>query len=163
MHHYCRARPPAMDMNPILRSMKQMTDTRVAKVSHILLKAGTPMPVEEAYAKFELWKAEIAGDEETFAAVARRESECEESASRGGDLGYVTVSRQLPPLLDDVVFSQQKKGEERPGVYGPIGSAEGLHLIYLHYCGEPDGEVTYPEWMRKMGKTVGLGGGGGDD
>ena len=131
-----------------------MTDQRVAHVSHILLKSGTPMPLAEAMAKFENWKTEIGSDELKFAEVARRESECEQTAARGGDLGFVTRSRQLVPdmlEIDDLVFRDQKSGEETPGVYGPVGTALGLHLVYLHYCGEPSGEATYPAWMKKMG------------
>jgi len=43
----------------LFENLKQMTDQRVAKVSHIMLKSGTPMPIEEALAKVESWKQEI--------------------------------------------------------------------------------------------------------
>ena len=52
------SRSPVVSMN-FIENMKQMTDQRVAKVGHIMLKSGTPMPIEEALAKVESWKAEI--------------------------------------------------------------------------------------------------------
>ena len=100
---------------------------------------------------FDEWKEEIGDDEEKFAECARKNSECVTTAPRGGEIGFVTISRQLPPQIDDVVFRQQKKGEEQPGVYGHIATPYGLHLIYLHSCGEPKGKETYPEWMVKAG------------
>lgn len=51
-------RSPAVSMN-FIENMKQMTDQRVAKVGHVMLKSGTPMPIDEALAKVEGWKAEI--------------------------------------------------------------------------------------------------------
>ena len=146
-----RSAVPVMNFGGFMRGVGQMTDPRVANVSQILLKAGTPLPLEEAMAKFDAWKVEIGSDPERFAAVARRESECEVTASNGGELGIVSRGRQLPPQIDDVVFRDQPKGEEKPGVYGPIATSSGLHLVYLHFCGEPQGEATYPEWMKKMG------------
>lgn len=147
-----RTTVPVMNFgSQFMRSIGQMTDPRVAMVSHILLKSGTALPLEEAMANFDAWKVEIGSDPEKFAAVAIRESECEETASSGGDLGIVSRSRQLPPQIDDVVFRDQPKGEEKPGVYGPIATTSGLHLIYLHFCGEPQGEASYPEWMKQMG------------
>ena len=56
---------------------------------------------------------------------------------KGGDLGYCTRLKQLPRQIDDVVFVK----EPVPGVYGPIGTKQGLHLVYLHSCGEPMGRT----------------------
>lgn len=119
-------RPPAVGRSSItvqmnigeqfMRSMSQMTDQRVARVSTIVIPFNTEKTLDEAYACFEAWKEEIGGDEAKFAEVARRESEDPASAPNGGDLGYVTRARQLPPQLDDVVFRDQKPGEEQPGV-----------------------------------------------
>ena len=113
------ARHAAPKMNfgeAFARSMSQMTDQRVARVSTIVIPFNTEKTLEEAYACFESWKEEIGDDEENFAEVARRESEDPASGPNGGDLGFVTRARQLPPQLDDVVFRDQKPGEERPGV-----------------------------------------------
>ena len=165
---------PQMNMNMgerFMRSMSQLSDQRVARVSTILVPFDTEKTLDEAYACFEAWKEEIGDDPVKFAEVARRESEDPTSASNGGDIGFVTRARQLPPQLDDVVFRDQKPGEERPGVCkslsadtlahtrapsdlashlsiclrlrctdGPIGTTNGLELIYLHSCGEPKSE-----------------------
>ena len=117
--------------------IQQMIDQRVAKVSHILMKPGGSMTIEEARAQFEAWKVEIGGDSDKFAEVARRVSECEQTSEKGGDLGYCTRLKQLPRQIDDVVFVK----EPVPGVYGPIGTKQGLHLVYLHSCGEPMGRT----------------------
>ena len=117
--------------------IQQMLDQRVAKVSQILMKPGGPMAYADAVALFERYKQEIGGDPEKFADYARAHSEDEASAAKGGDLGYVTRANQLPPQLDEVVFVK----EPQPGVYGPIGSKRGLHLIYLESCGQPMGST----------------------
>ncbi len=46
----------------------------MARVAHIMLKAGSDMPYQEALDKFEEWKAEIGTDPEKFSQVAMRES-----------------------------------------------------------------------------------------
>lgn len=117
--------------------IQQMIDQRVAKVSHILMKPGGSLTIEEARAQFAAWKDEIGGDPDKFAEVAARVSECEKSKEKGGDLGYVTRLNQLPPQLDEVIFVS----EPVPGVYGPIASKQGLHLVYLFSCGEPMGRT----------------------
>jgi len=117
--------------------VQQMIDQRVARVSHILMKPGGTMSITEAKAQFESWKEEIGGDEAKFAECARLNSEDEETKARGGEIGWVTRLKQLPPQLDEVVFVK----DPVPGVYGPVGSKEGLHLVYLHYCGEPMGKA----------------------
>ena len=95
------------------------------------------MSIDEARAQFEEWKAEIDGDPDKFAEVAKRVSDDETTREKGGDLGYCTRVQQLPPQIDDVVFVK----DPMPGVYGPIASVQGLHLIYLFSCGEPMGRT----------------------
>jgi peptidyl-prolyl cis-trans isomerase D len=114
-----------------MRSMSQMTDQRVARVSTIVIPFDTEKTLDEAYACFEAWKVEIGSDEEKFAEVARRESEDPASAPSGGDLGYVTRARQLPPQLDDVVFRDQKPGQEQTGVCTSPFCAAHLRLRLL--------------------------------
>jgi hypothetical protein len=138
-----RSCPPTMNFFDGLKKatqhlpIQQMIDQRVAKVSHILMKPGGSLTIEEARAQFEAWKTEIGGDPDKFAEVATRVSECETSKEKGGDLGYVTRLNQLPPQLDEVIFVS----DPVPGVYGPIASKRGLHLIYLFSCGEPMGRT----------------------
>ena len=79
----------------------QYADQRVARASHIQLRAGDDSGILLAQ-----WKEEIGDDEEKFAARARESSTCR-SAPKGGDLGFLTVraprslrnSPPLPPLL----------------------------------------------------------------
>jgi len=109
--------------------IQQMIDQRVAAVSQILMKPGGPMTIEQAYAQFDAWKQQIGDDPDTFERVAQEHSEDDQ----GGKKFFATRLKQLPPQLDDVIFVD----DPQPGVYGPIASKQGLHLIYLHYCGDP--------------------------
>ena len=64
--------------------------------------------------------------------------------------------KQLPPQLDDVVFVK----DPVPGVKGPLVSRQGLHLVYLHSCGEPMGRTEAlfsppPSLQAKMGEMMG--------
>eukprot|EP00967_Tisochrysis_lutea_P049380 scaffold60483_cov39-Tisochrysis_lutea.AAC.1 len=112
-------------LGQIAKNMKQMTDQRVGRASHIMLR-----PSASAAETLDGWKVEIADDEDKFQARARKSSQCR-SAPRGGDLGFVTRGK-LSPEFDEVIF------EEEPGyVYGPIRTQFGYHLIYLHSCREP--------------------------
>ena len=69
--------------------------------------------------------------------------------------------KQLPPQLDDVVFVK----DPVPGVKGPLVSRQGLHLVYLHSCGEPMGRTEAlfsppPGLQRKLDEALGRGPGG---
>uniref|UniRef100_A0A7S4B5F8 Peptidyl-prolyl cis-trans isomerase n=1 Tax=Chrysotila carterae TaxID=13221 RepID=A0A7S4B5F8_CHRCT len=109
----------------LAENLKQFTDQRVGRASHIMLRGS-----EVAVAQLIEWKREIADDEELFAERARQSSACRSSA-KGGDLGFVTRGK-LTKQFDDVIFS------EEPGyVYGPVTSEFGHHLIFLHSCREP--------------------------
>ncbi|KAL1504568.1 hypothetical protein AB1Y20_008354 [Prymnesium parvum] len=136
----------------LFENLKQMTDQRVAKVSHIMLKSGTPMPIEEALAKVESWKQEIGNDLIKFQEVAKRDSECEKTAAVGGMLGVFTRGR-LGLRWDAEIFQE----DVLPGdgvVRGPVMDKEGLHLLYVHTCWEPKGEQTkgnVPDLLKKIG------------
>jgi peptidylprolyl isomerase len=60
-----------------------------------------------------------------FSELARTQSEHAESASRGGDLGYLPENR-LPPAIAALVHGL--KGGE---VVGPVKTAQGLHFFKL--------------------------------
>jgi len=110
----------------VAKNMKQMTDQRVGRASHIMLR-----PSESAVETLNAWKAEIANDDEKFQSRARESSQCR-SAPRGGDLGFVTRGK-LSSEFDEVIF------ELEPGfVYGPLQTQFGHHLIYLHSCRAPN-------------------------
>ena len=63
--------------------MTQLTDLRIARASHILVKGNDTATLEQIVE----WKREIGNDEEIFAQFASEHSTCP-SRSRGGDLGY---------------------------------------------------------------------------
>ena len=109
-------------------SFERLTDFRVARASHILIKAFD----DEAVAEMVAWKDEIGTSEERFAELARTKSQCP-SRIRGGDLGFFTRGKMVKEF-DTVVFTQE------PGsVYGPIKTNFGNHLIFLHSCRKPQG------------------------
>lgn len=60
-----------------------------------------------------------------FAALAKASSEHSESASKGGEMGWVADQSLIPELRDPV--SAMKKGD----VSGPIKTAQGWHVIRL--------------------------------
>ena len=97
-----RARAAAPRMQGFFDGIKdialQYADQRVARASHIQLRAGDDSGILLAQ-----WKEEIGDDEEKFAARARESSTCR-SAPKGGDLGFLTVRaprtlRNSPPRL----------------------------------------------------------------
>ena len=96
-----RARAAAPRMQGFFDGIKdialQYADQRVARASHIQLRAGDDSGILLAQ-----WKEEIGDDEEKFAARARESSTCR-SAPKGGDLGFLTVraprSLRNSPLL----------------------------------------------------------------
>lgn len=117
------------------RNLQQIADQRLARASIILIPCGTPITAAEAIAQLEGWKAEIGDDRYKFAECARANSLCKDTADKGGLL--LPIFRgQLAPQLEDVIFN-----EEIGKCYGPIATKQGLHLIYLHWVGEPkDGD-----------------------
>ena len=86
----------------------------------------------ECYELLSVWKERIEDDPEKFEICARERSECT-TKERGGDLGVVTplTRGQLSQAFTDVVFLED--GEvAAPGVYGPIETQQGLHLVFVH-------------------------------
>jgi len=137
-------RPPSW--NPF-ENLKQMADQRVARISHIMIAAGTDITIEQANSKFAEWQAEINNNDATFAAVAKRESDCKATASQGGECG-IYARGKLGPELDNLIFQEDVKPIENGGtggeVRGPIATRNicdngqaGLSLIYVHTCWEP--------------------------
>lgn len=63
--------------------MTQLTDLRIARASHILVKGDDTAALEQLAE----WKRQIGDDPDVFAELAREHSACP-SRARGGDLGY---------------------------------------------------------------------------
>lgn len=116
--------------------LKQMGDSRTAHLSHVMLRTDEAAlnyrTRGECYELLSVWKERIDGDLEKFEICARERSECA-SRDRGGDLGVVTplTRGQLAREFTDVVFLDDGEMAE-PGVYGPIETKQGLHLVYVH-------------------------------
>lgn len=109
------------------QTFESLTDWRVARASHILVKAFD----SETLDQMNTWKAQIADDEDKFAECARENSQCP-SRAKGGDLGFFTRGKMVREF-DSVVFN------EDPGrVYGPVRTDFGNHLIFLHSCRNPE-------------------------
>ena len=86
-HRYPRARQLVAAefgiLETVLEKLTQLTDLRIARASHILVKGNDTATLEQIAE----WKREIGNDEELFAKYATEHSVCP-SRSRGGDLGY---------------------------------------------------------------------------
>jgi peptidyl-prolyl cis-trans isomerase C len=93
------------------------------RIRHILLRAGTP---EERAARRPEAEAILQRlrQGEAFPALAKENSEDDESATDGGDLGYLPRGRLVSPL-DDAAFSLSGPGE----ISGIVETRYGLHLI----------------------------------
>ena len=93
--------------------------------------ASTP---QEATAKAQMLMAKLKGGA-TFSDLAADYSEDPESAQRGGDLGFVSVSalRQAPPALRDAVF------KSAPGTVQLV-SQGGAHTIVLTVARDTAGQ-----------------------
>ena len=131
-----RRSPPAMKGNfegfsfdTLYRSFGRLTDLRVARASHILVKGFD----EQTVAQMNEWKADINNDPEKFAARAEQNSVCP-SRAKGGDLGFFTRGKMVREF-DDLVFTA------KPGmVHGPVRtdvSAQPLLLRASAFCSSP--------------------------
>jgi peptidyl-prolyl cis-trans isomerase D len=98
------------------------------RASHILITAPASMPAadrEKAKAKAEQLLAEVKKAPNTFAEVARKNSQDPGSAEKGGDLDFVTRGAMVKPF-EDAMFAL-KKGE----ISGIVETEFGYHIIQL--------------------------------
>jgi len=101
-----------------------------AKASHILLKVSDDAPYEVIEKKLSQWKAEIEDAAyhfqiDRFAEKAKQHSECP-SGARGGNLGFFPRGKMVDEF--DAIAFEKKVG----AIYGPVRTATGAHLIFLH-------------------------------
>ena len=93
-----RSLPPSLSLLDTFKSsIERLTDLRVARASHILLKGFD----DETVARMEEIKREINDDAEVFAAKATELSLCP-SRVKGGDLGFFTRGKVRSALLRHV-------------------------------------------------------------
>jgi peptidyl-prolyl cis-trans isomerase D len=98
------------------------------RASHILITAPTGMAAadrEKAKAKAEQLLADVKKAPNTFAEVARKNSQDPGSAEKGGDLDFVTRGAMVKPF-EDAMFSL-KKGE----ISGIVETEFGYHIIQV--------------------------------
>lgn len=98
------------------------------RASHILITAPASMSAadrEKAKAKAEQLLADVKKAPNTFAEVARKNSQDPGSAEKGGDLDFVTKGAMVKPF-EDAMFAL-KKGE----ISGVVETEFGYHIIHL--------------------------------
>lgn len=98
------------------------------RASHILITAPSSMSAadrEKAKAKAEQLLADVKKAPNTFAEVARKNSQDPGSAEKGGDLDFVTKGAMVKPF-EDAMFAL-KKGE----ISNVVETEFGYHIIHL--------------------------------
>ena len=155
-HRYPRARQLVAAefgiLETVLEKLTQLTDLRIARASHILVKGNDTATLEQIAE----WKREIGNDEELFAKYATEHSVCP-SRSRGGDLGYFPrgkmVKRPAPIRRPRALCPSIHAGAlsclarlclARRGVQ-PAAKAHPLHLSRVHQVMEFDRVVFNEE------------------
>jgi peptidyl-prolyl cis-trans isomerase D len=99
------------------------------RASHILIAAPASAPAaerEKARAKAEQLLADLRKAPNTFAEVARKNSQDPGSAEKGGDLDFVTRGAMVKPF-EDAMFAL-KKGE----ISNVVETEFGYHIIHLN-------------------------------
>ncbi|MBG6072667.1 MULTISPECIES: SurA N-terminal domain-containing protein [unclassified Polaromonas] len=110
------------------QNAKQLSSTEERRASHILITAPVTASAaqrEEAKAKAEALLAAIRKAPDTFAEVARKNSQDPGSAAGGGDLDFFGKGAMVKPF-EDAAFSMQK-GD----ISDVVASDFGYHIIKL--------------------------------
>jgi peptidyl-prolyl cis-trans isomerase D len=99
------------------------------RASHILINAQKTASAEEkakAKARAEELLAQVKKNPDSFADVAKKDSQDPGSAAQGGDLDFFARGAMTKPF-EDAVFGMKQKGE----IVGPVESEFGYHIIKL--------------------------------
>jgi peptidyl-prolyl cis-trans isomerase D len=99
------------------------------RASHILITAAAGAPQAEkdkAKAKAEELLAQVKKNPDSFAEVAKKNSQDPGSAVNGGDLDFFQRGAMAKPF-EDAVFGLKNKGE----IVGPVETEFGFHIIKL--------------------------------
>ncbi|MBG6075143.1 SurA N-terminal domain-containing protein [Polaromonas sp. CG_9.11] len=110
------------------QNVKQLSGAEERRASHILITAPVSAPAaqrEEAKAKAEALLATLRKAPDTFADVARKNSQDPGSAPRGGDLEFFGKGAMVKPF-EDTAFSMHK-GD----ISDVVASDFGYHIIKL--------------------------------
>lgn len=117
--------PSNADIQTAYESLRKSvpTDYHLAQIYIAAPDGADPTKLAAAFRK----AVEVSGKLATadFGQLAREESEQPETASKGGDLGFLQETKLLPEVLGAV--RALKPGETA----GPIKTAQGLHFIKL--------------------------------
>jgi len=122
---------------------KRYTSPEERRASHILVKADKDAPKAErdkARAKAEALLAEVRKNPQAFAEIAKKNSDDEGSAAKGGDLDFFGRGAMVKPF-EDAAFAL-KAGETS----GIVESDFGFHII--HVTGARGGEKKSFESVR---------------
>lgn len=101
-------------------NIKTYQQSAERQVAHIMIKKGA-----DDKAKIDAIAAKLAAGE-SFADLAKSESDDAFSGEQGGDLGWIEQGT-LDPAFDEAAFALAKIGD----VSGVVETADGLHLITL--------------------------------
>ena len=107
---------------------KRFTAPEERRASHILIKADKDAPKaerEKAKAKAEALLAEVKKDPSKFAEIAKKNSEDEGSAEKGGDLDFFGRGAMVKP------FEDAAYGLKPDEISGVVESDFGYHVIQL--------------------------------
>lgn len=110
------------------QNAKQLSSTEERRASHILITAPATASAaqrEEAKSKAEALLASVRKAPDTFAELARQNSQDPGSAPNGGDLDFFARGAMVKPF-EDAVFSMQKDG-----ISDVVASDFGYHIIKL--------------------------------
>jgi peptidyl-prolyl cis-trans isomerase D len=108
---------------------KRYTTPEERRASHILIKADKDAPKaerEKAKARAEALLAEVRKNPSSFAEIAKKNSDDEGSAEKGGDLDFFGRGAMVKPF-EDAAFAL-KPGE----ISGIVASDFGYHIIQLN-------------------------------
>lgn len=122
---------------------KRYTSPEERRASHILVKADKDAPKAErdkARAKAESLLAEVRKNPQAFGEIAKKNSDDEGSAAKGGDLDFFARGAMVKPF-EDAAFSL-KPGE----ISGVVESDFGFHIIQV--TGARGGEKKSFDWVR---------------
>jgi peptidyl-prolyl cis-trans isomerase D len=124
---------------------KRYTSPEERRASHILVKADKDAPKgerEKARAKAETLLAEVRKNPDAFAEIARKNSDDEGSAAKGGDLDFFGRGQMVKPF-EDAAFNL-KPGE----ISGIVESDFGFHIVKV--TGARGGEKKSFEAVRSQ-------------
>jgi peptidyl-prolyl cis-trans isomerase D len=128
------------------QNVARLSGAEERRASHILISAAKTAPDAErqkARAKAAELLAQVKKSPDTFAGLARKNSQDQGSAANGGDLDFFTRGAMVKPF-EDAAFSM-KKGE----ISDLIESEFGYHIIRLTDIKEPK-RRTYDEMKPEL-------------